>query len=47
MTAAATTGPNIGPRPTSSSPAMRVAPHRRATFSSRHPHTGAVAMLKL
>jgi len=26
---------------------MCSAPHRRATFSSRHPHTGAVVMLKL
>ena len=40
MTAAATTGPKRGPRPTSSRPAMRRAPRRRAARSSFHPHTG-------
>jgi hypothetical protein len=40
MTAAATTGPNIGPRPTSSRPAMRRAPCLRAAFSCFQPHTG-------
>jgi hypothetical protein len=40
ITAAATTGPNIGPRPTSSIPAIRRAPHFRAARSSFHPHTG-------
>ena len=43
MTAAATTGPNIGPRPTSSHPATRRKPHFAAAFSSFQPHTGVPA----
>ena len=43
-TAAATTGPNIGPRPTSSHPAMRRKPSLRAARSSLNPHTGALGM---
>src|ERR1700681_817601 len=34
MTAAATTGPNSDPRPTSSTPAMCVAPAAQARFSN-------------
>ena len=37
---AATTGPNIGPRPTSSTPAIRINPRARAARSSLKPHTG-------
>jgi hypothetical protein len=46
ITAAATTGPNSGPRPTSSSPAMRSAPRLRAASSSVHPQRIAFAMLE-
>jgi hypothetical protein len=39
ITAAATTGPNNGPRPTSSTPAIRSAPSARAASSNSHPQT--------
>ena len=38
MTAAATTGPNREPRPTSSTPATKRAPHCHALFSYRSVH---------
>src|SRR5271166_2553147 len=47
MTAAATTGPKSAPRPTSSTPAMQVAPCSRAAFSYLLPQTSDRSMRNL
>src|SRR5277367_611528 len=44
MTAAATTGPKRAPRPTSSTPAIQVAPCNRAAFSNLLPQTSERSM---
>src|SRR5271165_143979 len=47
MTAAATTGPKRAPRPTSSTPAIQVAPCNRAAFSNLLPQTSERSMRSL